>query len=380
MSVFYEVANVPVHSVLLMPTRERALGFRRGDIRLAVCSACGFISNVAFDPTVHEYSVGYEATQSYSPTFNAFHTALAQQLIDKYDLRHKQIIEIGCGQGEFLILLAEMGNNRGVGFDPAYDPARPREFDPTQVEFIQDFYSEAYTHIQGDLVCCKMTLEHIPNTAAFMRTVRRSIGDRLDTIVFFQAPNAGYVLRDVAFWDIYYEHCSYFTGGSLAYLFEQSGFEVLEVATQYGEQYLTIEARPVRDTPPTVSEHVRRAVAESQADVDAFCLRYPDVLRSWEEKLQQMQQAGQRVVIWGSGSKGVAFLTTLAGADVVRYAVDVNPYRHGTFMAGAGQEIVGPAFLRDYQPDVVIVMNPIYCDEIQRTLDEMGLSPQLLAV
>ena len=32
-----------------------------------------------------------------------------------------------------------------------------------------------------------------------------------NTVVFFQVPNARYVFGDLAFWDIYYEHCSYFT-------------------------------------------------------------------------------------------------------------------------------------------------------------------------
>jgi SAM-dependent methyltransferase len=378
--VFYEVAQVPVHSVLLMPTRERALGYRRGDIRLGVCETCGFISNVAFDATVHEYSLGYEATQSYSPTFNAFHTKLAQDLIDRYNLRNKHVIEIGCGQGEFLILLCELGNNQGVGFDPAYDAARPRQFDPTQVEFVQDFYSERYTAVQGDFIACKMTLEHIPNTAEFVSMVRRSIADRLETVVFFQIPNATYVMRDVAFWDIYYEHCSYFSAGSLAYLFESCGFEVLQIATQYDGQYLTIEARPVPQEAVAISNQARQGVAEIKADVAVFRQKYPDILKGWATRLAAFRAANKRVVIWGSGSKGVAFLTTLAGSDIIRYAVDVNPYRYGTFMPGAGQEIVGPAFLREYRPDVVIIMNPIYCDEIQRTLHGMGLSPQLFTV
>lgn len=380
MSVFYEVDQVPVHSVLLMETPEQAVHFRRGDIRLGVCKTCGFVSNIAFDPTVHDYALGYEATQSFSPTFNAFHTQLAQQLIDRYDLHHKHIIEIGCGQGEFLIMLCDLGDNHGVGFDPAYDFDRPRAFDAEQVQFIQDFYSEKYTDVKGDFICCKMTLEHISDTAEFVRTVRRSIGDRLETIVFFQVPNASYVLHDVAFWDIYYEHCSYFTAGSLAYLFEACGFEVLDVALQYGNQYLTIEARPVPASMAAVSERSRQAVAVALQDVATFSRQAPAVLHNWETTLASLRQQNQQVAIWGSGSKGVAFLTTLKGTDVIQYAVDVNPYRHDTFMAGTGQVIVGPEFLRLHPPDVVIVMNPIYCDEIRRTLHSLNLSPQLLTV
>ena len=44
-------------------------------------------------------------------------------LIRRYDLRGKEVIEIGCGKGEFLSLLCEVGDNRGVGFDPADDDA-----------------------------------------------------------------------------------------------------------------------------------------------------------------------------------------------------------------------------------------------------------------
>jgi 2-polyprenyl-3-methyl-5-hydroxy-6-metoxy-1,4-benzoquinol methylase len=380
MQTFYKVDAVPVHSVLLMPTRERARNYRRGDIRLGLCDTCGFISNVAFDPTVHEYSVGYEATQSFSATFNSFHSKLAGRLIDRYDLHNKHLIEIGCGQGEFLIMLCEMGQNYGVGFDPAYDTGRPREYNPAQVSFVQDFYSEKYAAVQGDFIACKMTLEHIPNTAEFVRTVRRSIGNRLETVVFFQVPNARYVMRDVAFWDIYYEHCSYFSAGSLAYLFEHCGFQVLDVATEYQEQYLTIEAKPVALDQVTISPASRQAVAETQEDVQTFIAAYPGVLQRWRTLLEQIQQEGKRAVIWGSGSKGVAFLTTLNPPEVIQYAVDVNPYRHGTFMAGSGQEIVGPAFLQTYQPEMILVMNPIYCDEIQRELNRLGVSAQLIPV
>ena len=379
MQIFYAVAGVPVHSVLNMVTRERALNYRRGDIRLGCCEICGFICNLSFDPTAHEYSLGYEGTQSYSPTFNTFHTRLAQQLIERYDVHNKHIIEIGCGQGEFLILLCELGGNQGIGFDPAYDSSRPRDYDPAQVKFVPDFYSEKYTQVQGDLVCCKMTLEHIAQTAEFVHMVRRSIADRLETVVFFQVPNASYILQDVAFWDIYYEHCSYFSAGSLAYLFEQSGFEVLNLMTEYDDQYLTIEAKPLASARP-ISAETRQAVAETRQAVNRFIEAYPSILQGWERTFERLKNEGKRVVTWGGGSKAVAFLTTLAGSDVVRYAVDVNPYRRGTFLAGVGQEIVGPEFLRTYQPDVVIIMNPIYCDEIQRTLHEMGLAPQVLTV
>jgi SAM-dependent methyltransferase len=379
MSPFYEVKKSPAHSVLLMRTREKALAYPTGTIQLALCGNCGFVSNVSFDPALNEYSEEYEATQSYSPTFNKFNRALAQRLIDTYDLHDKSIIEIGCGHGEFLILLSELGPNRGVGFDPAYLEDRIQHPAKKKLTFVQDFYSEKYADVQGDFIVCKMTLEHIPDTADFLATVRRSIGDRTGTRVFFQIPNASYVLRDVAFWDIYYEHCSYFSKASLAYLFLNTGFDVLDLFTDYDDQYLMIEASAV-DGRGHIDRPLQPLLEEFLDDVAFFRANIREQLENWRKTLDFIQNSGRKVVLWGSGSKGVAFLSTLGVADEIEYVVDINPNKHGTFMAGTGHEIVGPAFLKAYRPDMVIIMNPIYLPEISAQLIEMDLLVEVLTV
>jgi SAM-dependent methyltransferase len=379
MSAFYEVNEAPVHSVLLMRTREKALAYPTGTIRLALCENCGFVSNEAFNPSLHEYSEDYEATQSYSPTFNKFNHALAQRLIDTYDLHDKTIIEIGCGHGEFLILLSELGPNEGVGFDPAYLEDRIQHPAKERITFVQDFYSEKYAAVQGDFIVCKMTLEHIPDTADFLATVRRSIGNRIGTRLFFQIPNASYVMRDVAFWDIYYEHCSYFSKASLAYLFLQSGFDVLDLFTDYDDQYLMMEASAVEGK-GKMDQPMQPLLDELFNDVAFFRANIQERLENWRETLDLLHKDGRKVVLWGSGSKGVAFLTTLEVSDAIEYVVDINPIKHGTFMAGTGQEIVSPDFLQDYIPDIVIIMNPIYKGEIAGQLDSLGLSPRIMTV
>jgi SAM-dependent methyltransferase len=362
-----------------MPTREIALNYPKGDIELGFCQVCGFISNVAFDSGVHEYSSDYEETQSFSPTFRDFHRRLAEQLIERYNLRNKSVIEIGCGKGEFLTLLCELGEIRGTGFDPAYISDRIGSEFRNRVTFIKDFYSEKYANYQADFLCCKMTLEHIQPSADFIRTVRRAISDRLDTIVFFQVPDVVRILQEVAFWDIYYEHCSYFSAGSLARLFRASGFDVIDLWKDYGDQYLMIEARP----------SVGHAIApldqeddleELEDQVKFFGKSYRHKLDSWKREIQEIKQKGQRVAIWGGGSKAVTFLTGLNIQNEIRFVVDIDPYKHGSYIAGTGQEIVAPNFLREYQPDVVIVMNRIYSAEIRHDLDQMGLKPNLFPV
>jgi SAM-dependent methyltransferase len=379
MNIFYEVRRVPVHSVLLMPTREIAVNFPKGDIALGRCSHCGFISNTVFDPTVHNYSGQYEETQGFSGTFQAFHRRLAEEMIAKYDLHGKKVIEIGCGKGEFLSLLCEIGNNSGVGFDPAFVAERNPSAGDSKVEFVADFYGEKYTHVQGDFVCCKMTLEHIPDTSDFVRTVRRSVGDRHDTVIFFQVPDMTRVLRDLAFWDIYYEHCSYFTADSLSLLFRESGFDVLDVWTDYDDQYLMITAKPARTS---ASEVEKPDFTQLNKDIEFFTRNQAERMASWRTRLEAAKDSGKRAVVWGSGSKGVAFLTALnlGSGSEIEYVVDINPYRAGKYMAGTGQEIVAPAFLEQYKPDLAIAMNPIYQPEIKADLEKMGLSTEVVSV
>jgi SAM-dependent methyltransferase len=379
LSIFYSIDDIPVHSCLLMSTREEALKYPRDNLQLGFCNNCGFITNTCFDSSVHNYSAQYEETQAFSVCFNAFAKSLAEKLIDKYDIHNKTILEIGCGKGEFLATMCQLGGNRGIGIDPAYVPGRNPDGTVSRIEFIKDFYSEKYAHIKADVICCRHTLEHIAPTRKFMQTLQRTTGDRTNTLVFFELPDVMRVLREGAFWDIYYEHCSYFTAGSLARLFRASGFEIDDLYLDYDGQYLIITAYPADDqTAATLDlendlELLRRAFEEFREK----CYIQIDY---WRSTIEQIVADGQKVVLWGSGSKAVAFLSTLKLTDQIEGVVDINPYKHGSYMPGTRQEILSPAFLRDYKPDIVIVMNPIYREEIQQSLISMGLSPQLITV
>lgn len=379
-TIICKIDDVPVHSVKLEATRAAALEIERGNIHLGFCDSCGFIFNVDYDPTLHKYdSDRYESTQAYSATFNEFHNQLAEYLIEEYDLREKTVIEIGCGQGEFLDLLAELGNVNGIGFDPAYLNGKSNPKSSEKVRVIKDYYSEKYAEYNASLICCKMTLEHIHNPFEFVNVIRKSVGQRRETIVFFQVPDVTRILREIAFWDIYYEHCSYFSPESLGSLFRKCGFKIIDLRRDFGDQYLMIEALPGEPVEDAVKG--KRADLEShRSNVEYFSNKFKGSMQSWKSVIRKLGEEGKRAVIWGAGSKGVAFLSTLRIKDEIEYAVDINPRKHNTFMAGSGQEIVPPQFLRDFQPHTVFIMNPIYTAEISASLSEMGLSADLIPV
>ena len=102
MSVFYRAKSIPINSCQMFSSQEEAINFPRGDLALGFCKTCGFISNVAFEPSKVDYSTLAPEEQGFSKTFNEYAQRLANRLIQDYDLRNKHISEIGCGRGDFL--------------------------------------------------------------------------------------------------------------------------------------------------------------------------------------------------------------------------------------------------------------------------------------
>jgi len=376
---FHDQAGIPVHSCRLVETRAEALAFPRGDLRLAFCADCGFISNTLYDQALQDYGVAYEETQSFSPRFRAFARELAQRWIDRHDLRGKSVLEIGCGKGEFLALMCELGPNSGIGIDPAFVGERLESEAAPRMRFVTDLYDERYADLPADAVVCRHTLEHIAPVGEFLALIRRALGERDKSVVLFDLPDVVRVLREGAFWDVYYEHCSYFSPGSLARLFRRSGFDVLALERDYDDQYLVIEARPGDGTHAPLA--LEETAEEFHEDVRRFKRAFDATAKRWRETLVEAHAEGRRVAVWGAGSKAVAFLTTLATGGEVAYAVDINPFKSGRFLAGTGHRVLAPDLLVAEPPDLVVAMNEIYLGEVRSRLGALGLgAAQVVAV
>jgi SAM-dependent methyltransferase len=368
-----ELSSVPTHTSVLMRTQEEALSAPRGELALVQCAKCGFVGNAAFDPRLTEYSERTEETQAFSATYRAYHDALVDELVGEFGVRGKRVVEIGCGKGEFLAELCARGDNIGIGFDPAFRPDRHPCPDDRRVTFKKALFGEGGESAEADVYVSKMTLEHIANVGAFLRGLRSMIGDRREALVFFQVPESAGIFHDVRVCDLLYEHCSYFTAASLRAVFEIAGFDVVETRVSYGGQHLSVIARPGSE--PSVSRPEQLTVA------DGFARQVDARVKAWDDRLRVLRSAGHRSVVWGSGSKATAFLNLVpAAASAIHAVVDINPFRQGAFMAGTGHSIIEPAVLKEIDPQAVIVMNPIYLDEIRQDLSTLGLTPELIPV
>lgn len=366
---FLEIPRAPVLCNRLFRSRDDALAAPTGPVRLACCRGCGHVFNLAFEPSAVRYSPDYENSLHFSPHFQAYARQLAVRLVDRYRLRGKRILEIGCGRGDFLTMLCVAGGNRGLGFDPSHTMTVEEHVAGATVAIVPEPWDPA-TPIDADLVCCRHCLEHLDDPVGFLRGLRAAIGDRTDTVVFFEVPNVLHTLRRGGIWDVIYEHFSYFSPSSLARAFLDAGFAVGVIEAVFDGQYLTIHARPA--TRPRPQLRVRN---DLQADVCAFTREYRTRIGRWRRLLDELGHTGTRAVVWGTGSKGTSFLTRVGGAGLLDCAVDINPRKQGRYTPVTAHRIVAPHELRHHRPHLVVAMNQVYVDEIRRSLHELNLDP-----
>jgi SAM-dependent methyltransferase len=377
LTVFFEMLQMPIFSNILRKSQLEALNCPKGDIKLAFCSKCGYINNIAFEPKIVSYEQQvYEKNLDCSSRFQEYSQSLVRGIIERYKLFGKNIIEIGCGNGNFMISLCKVGNNYGVGFDPSNIERKvPTSKKSYHISFIQDYYSKKYRDYPADLIVCRQTLEHIPYPRNFLGDLRSIIGDRIETDISFEVPNALSTLRNNFYWDIIYEHCSYFTPDSLWALFSLSKFDVCEITESFEGQFLCVYAKP---------NGKHKAFSNYQPNsktvatyVSSFRTNWQSTTNALRIKLDKIMKNNQRCIVWGAGSKAVTFLNIFKDSPI-EYAVDINPHLQGSYIAGTGQKIVSPEFLSTYRPDFVIVLNSIYSNEITTLTKKLGVATQFI--
>jgi SAM-dependent methyltransferase len=367
------ISDAPTLCNRLCASEAEAANAPRGDISLTYCLDCGHVVNSVFDQARVDYDGRFENSLSFSPRYRQYANATAERVINRYGLRGKRIVEIGCGSGDFLRLLCAAGNN-GEGYDPSQPTSRSAA-GRGSVEIIgRNFAAEDARG--ADFVCCRHVLEHLPEPIDLLRQLRESIAIKADAVVFFEVPNGLFTLDRLSIWDIIYEHVSYFTPSSLVRAFHGAGFSVYRAESAFDDQYLWVEARFDGQASPSASPK-----RPPDALYSSFSARFAEKVAEWRQRINELRSDRRHVVIWGAGAKGVMFLNLLrvstgAGVD---WVVDINPRKHGHFVPLMGQRIAGPDCLLQNPPDLVIVMNPEYEREIRSTISDIGIGCEVVS-
>ena len=334
-------------------SRDEAAGFPTRLPRLGFCRACGFVTNTAFDAGAQRSTRrSYEETQAFSPRFQAFAERAGRALGRDVRPPRPERARDRLRQGRVPRRDVRAGAGHGIGIDPAcarerIDVAsgRPAHLDPglllralrrTSPPTPSSAATRSSTSARGASSCARSGARSATGSTPWCSSScptcsgcsRRSPSGTSTTST---APTSR-----PARWPA----CSGATG-----------FEVLDLRLDYDDQYLLIEARPAH---PSGSDSDPLPLEDDLAELERRSSTSRTATGRPIERLARRARgrAGRRRRR-SSGAPAPRASPSSRRSAVLRsieYAVDINPYKHGMFMAGTGQEIVAPELPRGVRP------------------------------
>ena len=326
----YRVDDLPIFQNRMYPSRSEARNCPRGDVVLVEDLDSGLIYNQAFRPELMEYDSNYQNEQGVSPLFQRHLEAVAD-LIGR-TMGRDGLVEVGCGKGLFLELLASKGFDIG-GFDPTYEGTNPR--------VIKEYF-HADLGIRGDGLILRHVLEHVQDPVEFLHQLRDANGGGK---IYIEVPCFDWIADHRTWFDVFYEHVNYFRLSDFQRMFGT----VYKASRTFGGQYLSIVADLASIQCPQ----------RGAADPVAFPA---DFTRSLTRR------SLNRSAIWGGASKGVLFSLMMERAGVdVELVIDINPAKQGRFLPASGLQVFAPGdgLARLQHGATIYVMNSNYLPEIR---------------
>ncbi len=359
----------------LYETRDEALRAPAGVLHILFCRACGFVFNAAFDVSLVPYGDHYENNQSNSGLFLAHMKDMASRVRAAIGDAPLRAVEIGCGQGHFLRLLGETsacGEDLVAGFDPSYTGA-----DTPQSHIYKEFFGKETLErlsFRPNAVVSRHVIEHIQNPPDLLNAVKDALALAPEARVFFETPCIDWIFRNNAFWDLCYEHCSYFTAETLAYAFRHAGFSPLNVSSVFGGQYLWIEAA-------VAPRAENQTSAPNEENVRAFSAAVTAHLEKWRAALSALSARGEKVAVWGASTKGATFVQeTDPEAAFVHCLIDINPLKQNRHIPITGHRVAEWQTALADGVSTIVLTNPNYTDEIKSMLGDRARNISFLSL
>ena len=189
-----------------------------GELDFVLCAACGFAWNRAFRPDQVIYDQAYDSDQMGSPQFRAHVAAMIERMLTCVPSgRLTHLVEVGCGQGDFLTELARRKCFASLtGFDPAWRGKEGLEMDGITIHR-QYFRSGALDRVpHGPLfVVSRLTIEHVADPLSFLRAIRATMKPNDDERLFLETADIEWIIETFQPQDLFYEHCSIFSRDAL---------------------------------------------------------------------------------------------------------------------------------------------------------------------
>lgn len=192
-------------------------------LQLCQCRGCGLIQ-LDCEPVAYYKDV--IRSGGFSTTMVNLRKQQYSYLIEKYKLQNKKIIEIGCGQGEFLSVLTDFPVH-------AYGIEHKKELvwqaRKKGLNVLEGFVGDETVQIEEgpyDAFLSFNFLEHQPDPNGMMQGIYNNLAE--DGIGLVTVPSFEYILEQNSCYELIRDHLAYYTFDTLHFLMEKNGFQVLE--------------------------------------------------------------------------------------------------------------------------------------------------------
>lgn len=346
------IERLPARAQHLPRSQEVAIS----DVVEASLSACPFCGQIQlhggevpyFREVIRAANVSKEMLDWKRNQFASF--------VERHKLQDANILEIGCGQGEYLEQLLLVARN-AVGIEASLQnliscshAGLPVQFGyPDKGWWPND--AERYSAF-----ICLNFLEHSVSPADFMREIALHAAE--DSVGLLEVPNGDWILRNDVSSEIMTDHLTYFTAEQIELLSRLTGFEVLDITESFGGVILTCEVRKRKASPVdsliAANENVRQELV-------TFLSEFP----------------ANTTVVWGASHQALAALAALPKNLMPRYIVDSASFKQNRFAPASGIPIHPPEVLRsDSAVLAVLVMAGGYSTEVVTQLNSF-VSPSV---
>jgi hypothetical protein len=329
--------ETPANGARLFPDRNEALRQPIGSVQFAWNEKDPFLYNELYDASLicfdENYCTVVTDIQGLAsvPTLNYLPNILERHLAP-----NPVIIDIGCGQGEFVEALRDRGLD-AIGYDPVVRRSErflhPEYWSPNEPP--------------ADLYVMRCVLPHIPEPWKFLKSISESSPNAL-VLVEFQ--RLEWILENNIWYQIGHGHVNFFSADD---------FECRYTVVDQG-QFSNGEWAWVLIDPATfVAAPPREDSTQKQLQT---------LLANRKSMLWNTSKISDPVAIWGAAGKGIVLGQALQDSSIkVSAAVDANPNRWGKFLETSGIPVVSPENALKGLPTStsVLVSNPNHLEAIQ---------------
>jgi len=279
--------------------------------------------------------------------------------------RDSFVVEVASNDG-YLLQHSVAKGIRSLGIEPAANVAEAAVARgvPTEVLFLGEETGRKVAEIHGraDLVVANNVFAHVPDIVDFARGLRALVAE--DGHVTIEIPHLLRLIEGNEYDTIYHEHFSYLSLLTTQRVLAEAGLTVVDVQelSSHGGSLRTWSAPTERAGAPT--DAVAKVLAdEAAAGLDTvdghagFAERVSRARDDFVEFLVGERRAGRRVAAYGAPGKGNTLLNHCGvRGDLISFAVDRNPHKHGRFLPGTHIPISPVERLADDRPDTIVVM------------------------